>query len=363
MIRRFACALAATSVLSFTAVAEEGFVELFDGKTLGGWVNINGAPDTWSVKDGVIYCTGKPICALRTERQYQNFVLELDWRHLKSGGNAGLFLWASAVAAQGQPFLRAVEVQVLDHGYGNTASHTTHGDVFPIHGSTMKPFGPHRGQRSFPTEKRSKASPEWNHYRVECKDGTLRLHVNGKEVSGGSDCVWRKGYIGLESEGSPVEFKNIRIKELPGGELKAGMAAPEETGFETLYTGTGLAGWDAAKGWKAADWQLRTAEGGTLWSERAFGDGELILDVNAKKGTQVGVVLRGDDGTSIKWAANGSWQRTRVKIGGGEIILSDANGKEEGRLRLDAADPPVGKIGLRAAAGARFANIYFRPAG
>lgn len=203
----------------------DGFKPLFNGKDLAGWVNVNCAPDTWSVTgEGVIHCTGQPTGALRTERQYENFILELDWRHLKSGGNAGIFIWAGPEAAEGVPFLRSIEVQVLDNGHGSSDSHTTHGDVFAIHGSTMKPFGRSRGMRSFPSEERSKSSPEWNHYRIECNDGVIRLSVNGKEVSGGEDCVWRKGYIGLESEGSPVEFRNLKLKELPSTG-----ATPEQT--------------------------------------------------------------------------------------------------------------------------------------
>src|SRR5258706_528091 len=88
-------------------------------------------------------------------------------RHRKGGGNGGFFIWSSPMAAKGVPFLRAIEVQVLDNGYGNTASHTTHGDVFPIHGATMVPFGKHSGMRSFPSESRSKSAPEWNHYLIE----------------------------------------------------------------------------------------------------------------------------------------------------------------------------------------------------
>ena len=75
----------------------------------------------------------------------------------------------------------------------------------------MKPCGWHNGMRSFPSESRREPSPEWNHYRIVCEAGVIRLHVNGKEVSGGEDCVWSKGCIGLESEGSPTERRNLRI--------------------------------------------------------------------------------------------------------------------------------------------------------
>ncbi len=266
---------------------KDGFVNLFNGRDLSGWYNVNGAPETWAVKGGVIYCTGKPICALRTEKQYENFILELEWRHLKPKGNAGVFIWSSEVAARGQPFLRAIEVQVLENAYGNTDSHTTHGDVFPIHGSTMKPHGKHRGQRSFPSESRAKSSPEWNHYRVECNDGVLRLQVNGKEVSGGSNCNWRKGYLALESEGSPVEFRNLRIKELPSTGAGKEMAAPLAKGFRSLYNGIDFRGWKLPEGsqnhWKANDWRIvydgkSTAKIKDLWTQESFGDFEMIVD-------------------------------------------------------------------------------------
>ena len=219
----FSLALTALALPLFAADSD-GFVSMFNGRDLTGWTNINCAPETWTVKDGNIHCTGKPVGALRTLRHYENFIMEVEWRHLSSGGNSGVFMWGSPISAPGVPFLRGIEVQVLDHGYATNYEKqngkksdwfTTHGDVFPIHGATMKPIGPHKGSRSFPTEERSKPSPEWNHYRIVATNGVIRLHVNGKEVSGGEDCNYRKGYLALESEGAPVEFRNIRIKELP----------------------------------------------------------------------------------------------------------------------------------------------------
>ena len=71
------------------AADEASFVPLFNGRDLTGWRNVNCAPETWSVQEGVIYCTGHPTGALRTPRQYENFMLELEWRHLTIGGEAG----------------------------------------------------------------------------------------------------------------------------------------------------------------------------------------------------------------------------------------------------------------------------------
>src|SRR5262245_9635276 len=256
------------------AAEKDDFVPLFNGRDLSGWVNANCAPETWSVRDGMIYCTGKPTGALRTERQYENFILEVEWRHLESGGNSGVFIWGTPIAAPGVPFLRGIEVQVLDHGYvekfekqtGKKADwFTTHGDVFPIHGATMKPFGRHNGDRSFPSEERSKPSPEWNHYRIVGSNGVLRLSVNGKEVSGGEDCNYRKGYLALESEGAPVEFRNIRIKELPSSGAEADLTAPEDTGLRAIFTGLDFRGWKTnsaiAARWKAGGNHLTLSAG------------------------------------------------------------------------------------------------------
>ena len=324
--------------------AEDGFVPLFDGKTLDGWVNVNCAAETWTVRDGMIHCDGIPTGALRTPRQYENFILELEWRHLKPAGNAGVFIWASPLPAPGQPFLRAIEVQVLDHGYGNTANYTTHGDVFAIHGSTLKPFPPSRGMRSFPTEQRSKPSPEWNHYRITCEDGTLRLAVNGKEVSGGSDSVWRKGYIGLESEGGPVDWRNLRIKELSASGASPEQTAPLAEGWKPLYDGRTLRGWREAAGWTPADWKLRaTAEAGPLWSERALADFDLQLDWSwdaAPAALAPPLVLRDADGREIPLPALAAarakgWNRLAVSRRGAQLTLS-LNDAPAGQLEVPA---------------------------
>ena len=119
---------------------EEGFINLFNGKDLTGWVPVQTAPSTWTIKDNMIICSGKPIGALRTEKHYENFILELEWRHMKPGGNAGVFIWSDPLCARGQPFTRSIEVQVLDGKNGDW--YTTHGDIFPIHGATMKPDNP-----------------------------------------------------------------------------------------------------------------------------------------------------------------------------------------------------------------------------
>ena len=115
---------------------------------------------------------------------------------------------------------------MLDHGYAEQYEKqskkkadwfTTHGDVFPVGGSRMKPFAPTApdGQRSFPRKQLSKGLNQWNHYYVRAINGEVRLWVNGEEVSGGTGCEPHSGYLCLESEGAPVDFRDLRIRELP----------------------------------------------------------------------------------------------------------------------------------------------------
>jgi len=270
------------------APQDEGFVPLFNGTSLDGWVNINCAPDTFGVKDGVITVTGVPICEIRTKRMYENFVLELEYQHQQAKGNAGVFVWADALPARGQPFLRAIEVQVLDGR--NTETYTSHGDVFSIHGATMTPDRPHPAgaMRSLPSERRAKGPGEWNHYRITADRGTIKLAVNGKEVSGGYDISPRKGYIALESEGAPVLFRNIRIRELPSAApLPEEMVAAADAGHTALYDSKTFAGWtrpaDEDVRWTTHDWRLAYAgptgsTGKPLLSSESYGDVEVIAD-------------------------------------------------------------------------------------
>jgi hypothetical protein len=228
-------------VLSRTAViADEPVVvtKAFIDGTGAGWkelgeqdfVMVNGDPDTWTWSGGEVHCTGNPVGVTRSQKPITNFELVAQWRHLTAGGNSGIFVWASEEALTdlkpGKLPPGGIEVQVLDHGYtekyekatGKKADwFTTNGDVFPVGTSKMTPFPPvaPNGSRSFPTKNLSKGVGEWNHYYVRAINGEVRLWVNGEEVSGGTNCEPRTGYLCLESEGAPVEFKNLRIRELP----------------------------------------------------------------------------------------------------------------------------------------------------
>ena len=200
--------------------------------TLGekNFADVNGTEDTWKFEGALIKGTGVPIGVMRTAKQYKNLEMVLQWRHLREAGNSGVFVWVMEKSLTdlkpGQLPRSGIEVQALDHGYATRFIKkngkkpewfTTNGDVFAVGESKMKPFSPVSpdGSRSFPRKNLSNGVGQWNHYYVRAINGELRLWVNGEEVSGGNECKPSSGYLCLEAEGSPIEFRNIRIRELP----------------------------------------------------------------------------------------------------------------------------------------------------
>lgn len=292
-----------TLVLCLAAAAllradEDGFVPLFNGKDLTGWHPCNIAPETFTVRDGLLVTSGSPIGMLRTAKMYENFIIDFEWRHMKTGGNSGLFVWADGLPVAGSPFSRGIEVQILDLGYnakGKNEWYSTHGDIFAVNGAALTVAGriSPNGQRSFPAEERTKPSPEWNHYRLVGNNGDLSLSVNGKEVTVAKAASPRKGYLMLESEGSECHFRNIRIKELPSTSPTPEETARETEGFVPLFTGTDLRNWKVPEGdnghWRVVneviDYDAKSEATGdkSLWSEKTYKDFQLIADWRIKE--------------------------------------------------------------------------------
>ena len=225
--------LAGGGVLSGGVVPE--FRDLFNGKDLSGWINVNTDKDTWSVREGMIVCKGQPIGVMRSEKQYENFILHIEWKHIEPGGNSGVFVWSNAVPGEKNRLPNGVEVQMLELDW--VKLHTkegqepppiayVHGELFGVGGVTTVPDTP-RGTRSKSIENRCKGRGEWNTYDVVAVDGVIKLAVNGKFVNGISKSTQKKGYLCLESEGAEIHFRNIKIMELPPGVTSAEQIAPE----------------------------------------------------------------------------------------------------------------------------------------
>jgi hypothetical protein len=210
------------------------FRPLFNGKDLTGWVNVNTDNDTWTVRDGMIICSGHPIGVMRTDRQYENFILHIEWMHMEAGGNSGTFLWADGTVPKDKRLPRGVEVQMLELEWPNLNRDKdgkprdiayVSGEVWGVGGLKTTPDNP-RGQRSKSVELRCKGKGEWNTYDLVAVDGTIKLAINGKFVNGISKASVKKGYICLESEGAEIHFRNIRIMELPPGITTTENTAP-----------------------------------------------------------------------------------------------------------------------------------------
>ena len=204
------------------------FQDLFNGKDLEGWVNVNTEKSTWKVKEGLLVCSGKPIGVMRSEKQYENFILIVEWRHMEAGGNSGVFVWSRAIPAEGRRLPDGVEVQMLDIEYAPLHNRTidyVHGELFGVGGVKIIPDNP-RGKRSKSIERRCKGKGEWNRYVVVCVDGTIKLSVNGKFVNGIQKATQKKGYLCMESEGAEIHFRKIQIMELPPGITSKEQTAP-----------------------------------------------------------------------------------------------------------------------------------------
>ncbi len=320
----------AASIVAFAVTPSAETKPLFNGKDFSGWVNVQCAPSTWTVgkdSDGtpVIVCSGHPTGVLRTDRMYENFVMEFDYSHRVPKGNAGCFVWSDPITARGQPFTRSIEVQVMDgieakemiQGKEEVV-YTSDGDIFSIHGAKMTPDRPHPAgwERCLPSERRAKPSPDWNHYKITGNKGTIKLELNGKEVSGGYDISPRKGFLCLESEGSETWFRNLTITELPPADppLAASLIANPDEGFVSILSGADLTGWkldgDATKHWTVQDWILSyDGKGSDLWTERPYTDFEMIAD--------------------WRWTGNDQGTLRRPKFGPDGNDLKDATGAVE----------------------------------
>jgi hypothetical protein len=210
------------------------FRDLFNGKDLSGWVNVNTDEDTWTVRDGLLVCSGHPIGVMRTEKQYENFILHIEWRHVEPGGNSGVFAWSAGTVPEGRRLPMGLEVQMLELDWVKLHKMRdgteppiayVHGELFGAGGLKATPDNP-RGSRSKSIENRCKGKGEWNVYDVVFVDGMVKLSVNGKFVNGVSHASVKKGYLCLESEGAEIHFRNIKIMELPPGVTTAEQTAP-----------------------------------------------------------------------------------------------------------------------------------------
>jgi len=184
---------------------------LFNGKDLSNWkfvVDGDKAPatDVYMVRDGMIHIQGKPFGYMYTEKKYKDYTLELEWRWIGEGTNSGIFLTIAEVKP-GNPFPNGIECQLKA---GNA------GDFVMLGGSDMIEYvAPERGRPAFPVIAKREASNEkpvgeWNKAKIEVKDGKTTVYINGTLQNQGTNRV-KEGHIGLQSEGGPIQFRNLKL--------------------------------------------------------------------------------------------------------------------------------------------------------
>ena len=183
---------------------------LFNGADLTGWKIIEGKEGAWGVSDGVLFTTGEGGGWLSTDREYDNFQLDLDFR-LPVGGNSGVFLRSPH---QGDPAYTGMEIQVLDDyatQYANLQPWQYCGSIYGV---------------AAPTVRASKKANEWQHYRIVAHGPRITVTLNDQMIVD-ADLVAhmekesrhpglkrRSGFIGLQSHSLRVEYRNITLTEL-----------------------------------------------------------------------------------------------------------------------------------------------------
>ncbi len=217
-MRRFALGLTLIILAALAATAQrvsdyrdpdlghdEGWTTLFNGRDLKGWVAVIKQADgankkyreedvhqqtVFFVENGLLKTTGTPNGFVRTTDVYDNFVFHLEVRYPQQG-NSGVLIHAQNDAV----WPKAIECQLYESHMGR---------IFPIQGATLD-----GGEM---IHSAGKPSGEWNTYEVYSEEGRVATVLNGVVIGLGSNANPRVGYICLQSEGAPAEFRNIKVR-------------------------------------------------------------------------------------------------------------------------------------------------------
>jgi hypothetical protein len=206
--------LCLTSLGAAESVKPGAKAELFNGKDLSGWVSHlrDNAPadGTWSVKDGLLICTGKPNGFLRTEKSYRQYRFTVEWRFTKPG-NTGVVVHMTPPDAV---WPKSVECQGM---------HKSQGDFYLWSGAKAKEgtelkdkkTGAVRGYRiGRAKDGLEKPAGEWNTFTTVCDGDTVVILVNGQEANRLSGLNLSEGFIGLQSEGGAFEVRRCTLEPL-----------------------------------------------------------------------------------------------------------------------------------------------------
>jgi hypothetical protein len=181
-------------------------IELWNGRNMSDWVLFLEDPkvdvnSVWSVNDGIIACSGIPRGYMRTKNKWTDYKLHAEWRWAEEAGNSGVLLhcqlpdtlWPLCIEAQLQA--------------GNA------GDFIMMGGATVNEQETPERRRINKGEESSEKEPgEWNSYDIICQGDKIEVYVNGIQQNACSGASISSGFIGFQSEGKPIEFRNLYVE-------------------------------------------------------------------------------------------------------------------------------------------------------
>lgn len=296
---------------------EKGWVDLFDGKTLNGWKSLGGnAP--YEVEDGTIIGTmtkGTPNSFLVTEKEYGDFILELEVKLEGNQTNSGIQTRShfdpNANNGKGRVYGRQIEIDPSERAWtGGVYDEARRGWIYPLDLNEAA--------------KRAYKQEEFNHIRIEAIGDELRTWVNNVPVSHVIDTLDREGFIGLQVHsikdalhGKKVYFKNIRIqtenlkpkktpKDLYVVNLKpnAISVAEKSAGWKLLFNGKDATGWTSVhgggfptKGWEVQNGMItvhksdggESTNGGDIVTKEQYAVFDLSFEFKLTEGANSGV--------------------------------------------------------------------------
>jgi len=261
------------------AERKDGWFPLFNGVDLTGWQATGQHPEAFYVKDGLIESDGSGGGWLRTNKEFENFVLRLEYK-LSKGANSGIAIRA---LPEGNPAFTGMEIQLLDNHGQKPSPHTT-GAIY---------------DSVAPSANMSKPADQWNEIEITCNNRQVKVVLNGTEVVNANLDDYAtpindhtplkeravRGFIELQDYTDHHRwFRNIRIKPLPGGQ-----------GWQPIFNHTDLTGWETfgeAK-WEVKDGVLTGSGGqGHIFSKASYDNLMLRTSVRISKNGNSGVYFR-----------------------------------------------------------------------
>ena len=363
--------VAVTGVALFSACAtfssESGFISLFDGQTLNGWTLVGKHGPGYGVTNGVIYCAQGGGGNLLTEKEFDDFILRFEFK-LEDGSNNGIGIRAPL---SGDVSSAGMEIQILEEGaarrgkWGPLHDEQYHGSVYDLIAAkqgALKPPG------------------QWNTEEITARGRQITVVVNGQTILDANlnsvtdaaklmkhpGLFRERGHIGFLGHNDYLEFRNLRVKELPHAD--SDNTPPE--GFTALFNGKNLTGWKGllnspndnpikraaltpkqrAEAQQEADddmrahWRVENGEivfdgmGRSLCTAKDYADFEMIVDWKIPAHGDSGIYLRGSPQVQI-------WDPFTQPVGHGAEVGSGAfyNNQKNPSKPLKVADKPIGE--------------------